>query len=65
MDWNRVEGNWKEFVGYFEVADQVETARDSGIWQPNFTFEGIHEVQAGYLAIKNSGAINTAVIHRP
>jgi len=29
-------------TGYFEIADIVESARDSGIWKANYTPDGIH-----------------------
>lgn len=30
------------FSGVFDVADAVETARNSGIWKPNYTLDGVH-----------------------
>lgn len=54
-------------VGYFEIADQVESARDSSLWNANgvtanwYTQDGIHESQTACLAIKNSGCINPAL----
>ncbi|RWI35452.1 hypothetical protein [Mesorhizobium sp.] len=56
-------------IGYFEIADQVESARNSGKWRVNgnpngFTLDGLHTGQAGYLAIKNSGAIDTTRFSR-
>ena len=45
-------------AGFLEVADQVETARDSGIWQANFTADGTHATPAGYAAIAASGEVN-------
>lgn len=56
-------------VGYFEIADQVESARNSGKWWVTgvasaTTTDGLHSTQAGYLRIKNSGAVNTALITR-
>lgn len=45
----------------FEVADVVETARNSGLWKAGYTADGIHESQAGYSAIKASGAISPAL----
>lgn len=45
-------------AGVFELADQVETARDSGIWKaPGYTADGLHELQKACLAISNSRAI--------
>lgn len=56
-------------AGYFEIADQVESARNSGKWWVTgvanaTTTEGLHSTQAGYLRIKNSGAINAALVTR-
>lgn len=56
-------------VGYFEIADQVESASNSGKWWVTgvaqaTTLEGLHGIQASYLRIKNSGAIDTALINR-
>lgn len=49
--------------GFIEIADQVESARDSGLWKaPGWTTDGIHESQTAHVAIQNSGAINTAAI---
>jgi hypothetical protein len=56
-------------VGYFDVADAVESARNSGKWKVDgtafkWTTDGLHETQFAYLAIKNGGAINTTRITR-
>lgn len=51
-------------TGYFEVADAVESARNSGLWKPSYTPDGTHENQAAALAIKNAGGINPALILR-
>ena len=37
--------------GYFEIADAVETSRDSGIWKANYTDDGVHAVDLGADAI--------------
>ena len=48
--------NWKRavpapFSFVFEVADAVESARDSGLWKaPSYTGDGIHETGTGYQA---------------
>lgn len=45
--------------GFIEIADQVESARDSGLWMaPGYTPDGLHESASGYLVLANSGAIN-------
>lgn len=52
-------------VGFFEIANQVENAQNTGIWKaPGFTNLGTHPTNAGYLTIKNSGAINPALFTR-
>ncbi|MGE5512368.1 MAG: SGNH/GDSL hydrolase family protein [Bacteroidota bacterium] len=45
-------------AGYFEIADAVETARDSGVWISGYTTDGVHPDVDGHLAIKNFGGIN-------
>jgi hypothetical protein len=53
------------FAGFLEIADQVESARDSGKWKaPGYTADGLHETPTGYLAIQNSGAINPTLLGR-
>lgn len=32
---------------YWEITDHVETARNSGIWNPGFTTDGLHPTSAG------------------
>lgn len=52
-------------AGYFDIADAVESARNSGVWKaPGYTNDGYHEVNAGALAIVSAAAINTALISR-
>lgn len=49
----------------FEIADVVETARDSGIWlAPGYTPDGVHDTNTANLAIQASGNINPAVFVR-
>ena len=44
--------------GVFDLADVVESARDSGLWKaPGYTADGLHESQLASLAIANSRAI--------
>ena len=55
--------------GYFEVADQVESSRNSGKWKVNgsayaYTLDGVHCSPAGYLLIQSSGAINPTLLVR-
>lgn len=40
------------FTGYLEVADIVESARDSGKWKVNYSVEGLHEDNTCTLAIQ-------------
>ncbi|MCA0754896.1 SGNH/GDSL hydrolase family protein [Paenibacillus sp. N4] len=35
--------------GYFDVADALETARDSGIWKAGKTADGVHPNQSGFI----------------
>ncbi|WP_189464899.1 SGNH/GDSL hydrolase family protein, partial [Mesorhizobium sp. M2D.F.Ca.ET.223.01.1.1] len=56
-------------LGFFEIADQVESARNSGKWWVTgganaTTSDGLHSTQAGYLRIKNSGAVDPSRITR-
>ncbi|RTM07420.1 MAG: SGNH/GDSL hydrolase family protein [Hyphomicrobiales bacterium] len=56
-------------LGFFEIADQVESARNSGKWWVTgvanaTTSDGLHSTQAGYLRIKNSGAVDVNRITR-
>jgi hypothetical protein len=48
---------------YFEVADTVETARDSGIWKAGYVYTtdgvGVHPSATGHAAM--AAAINTAL----
>lgn len=46
--------------GVFEGADQVESARNSGIWKAGYTADGIHGNQTGNVAIQTSGAVQLA-----
>lgn len=36
--------------GYFEITDNVETARNSGIWKANYTTDGLHPNTTGITA---------------
>jgi lysophospholipase L1-like esterase len=46
-------------LGYFETADTVETARNSGIWLVGKTADGVHPTTAGHVLM--AAAINTAL----
>jgi lysophospholipase L1-like esterase len=37
--------------GYLDMADAVETARNSGIWKAAYTGDGIHPLAAGHIAM--------------
>jgi lysophospholipase L1-like esterase len=55
-------------AGYFETADTVETARNSGIWKVDgspdrYTAGGVHPTAAGYRLM--AGAIKPAVFTTP
>jgi hypothetical protein len=49
-------------AGVFELADVVESARDSGLWTPTYTSDGLHENQTGCEAIRDSGVIDPATV---
>lgn len=46
--------------GYYETADVVETARDSGLWKPNYTTDGAHPVASAHQAI--AAVVNLAAL---
>lgn len=46
--------------GYFEVADTVETARNSGIWKALMSSDGLHPTDAGLVAMV--AAINVSAM---
>lgn len=56
-------------LGFFEVANQDETAQNSGFWKNIisgghvWTPDGVHENQFGNLNIVSSGAVNSLVFH--
>lgn len=55
--------------GYFEIADVVESARDSGKWAVNgaanwYTADGTHGNNTAYQAVRDSGGINMALFRR-
>jgi lysophospholipase L1-like esterase len=45
--------------GFFETADAVESARNSGRWNPSFTSDGTHPLPVGHIAM--ASAIDTSV----
>ena len=48
-----------QIAALFDLADVVETTRDSGIWKaPGYTGDGLHELQVACVAIANSRAID-------
>lgn len=56
-------------LGYFEIADQVESSRNSGKWWTTgvanaTTTEGLHSTTLSYARIKDSGAIVPAKLNR-
>lgn len=56
-------------AGCFEVADAIESARDSGKLKATgaangYTIDGVHESQAGYLLEKNGGGVVPASLTR-
>lgn len=58
-----VRANTGGFDGFVEIADQVESARDSGLWKaPSYTTDGLHESQTACVAIQSSNAFNPAAL---
>lgn len=52
-------------TGYFECADVLESARNSGIWKvPAYTADGLHPTSAGYQLVTDSNVIDDALIVR-
>jgi hypothetical protein len=54
-------------TGYFDVADQTMSSRDSLLWSVTggaHTADGLHANALGYATILNSGAVNLSRIHR-
>ena len=52
----------KNIDGYLEIADIVESARDSGIWKAAWTNDGVHEMPVAYKAIESSLTIPWALL---
>lgn len=64
-----IRGGPANVTGYFEVADAVETARDSGKWQSvgsglaaAITDDGVHPNSAGHTQIAAATAFNAAAL---
>jgi hypothetical protein len=56
-------GNIAGFDDYFEIADAVESARDSGLWIVNgegnyFTSDGLHAERPGHLVIQDWNGVD-------
>lgn len=47
--------------GHMEIADAVESGRDSGIWKAAYTTDGTHETQTAYIAVKTFGGVDDAL----
>jgi lysophospholipase L1-like esterase len=47
-------------IGYFETADVMESARDSGVWKPGYTADGLHPTPTGYAAM--AAVVDTSVL---
>lgn len=63
------EGSVEGIVGFFDVADAMETFRNSGIWLVNgkenfYTDDGIHPSPAGHDRVQRLRAVNPKVIKR-
>jgi hypothetical protein len=60
---------WKRTVpapwaATWEVADQVESARNSGRWTPGLTTDGLHENQAGYILASAGVTAGSQILQR-
>ncbi len=51
----------KGWSGCIDIADVIETARNSGIWKANYTNDGVHAIQAACLALKDADIIQPVV----
>lgn len=49
--------------GFVEVADVMETARDSGIWNNLYTIDGTHPITLACKAVYDSGNFQRALQH--
>lgn len=49
-------------TGYVEIADVVESGRNSGRWKPGHTSDGIHENATGYQAVQDSGVVKIPLV---
>ena len=47
----------ESFAGTLEIADIVETARDSGLWISGYTSDGLHANTTGSIALQRSGSL--------
>jgi hypothetical protein len=58
---NAVRAGLAGWQGYFEIADQWESARNSGLWKvPAWTDDGLHAQAIGYEAIKINNVVDPA-----
>ena len=48
-------------VGKFEIADVVETARDSGLYKSGYSTDFLHLNNTGNVALRDSGIVNPAL----
>lgn len=58
---NSIRGSIANVDGTFDVADVLETSRNSGLWNPSFTSDGLHGNVTGYSAVASSGVISLGV----
>jgi lysophospholipase L1-like esterase len=47
-------------LGWLEIADAVESARNSNVWKANLTYDGVHPTAAGHAAM--AAAFNTTLL---
>ena len=64
---DELRGGLTGLEGYFDVADAIETSRNSGIWKVTgsangYTADGIHPNTPGSVLVRDSGVIALPVV---
>ena len=57
---NWIRANTAGITGYFEIADLVESARDSGLWKASYTADGVHPTDAVHTTM--AAGIDTSLL---
>lgn len=55
---NTIRAGVSGVTGVLEIADVVETSRNSGIWKAGYTADGTHETPTGYAEVASSGVVD-------